>query len=769
MGRFHIIVVLAAFAAFSMAVLSLGAVPLRAVPLGVQPAAAGSNFISGRLYPGVRDKQLNEINEIRFEGNKSFDGETLLSLLASQPTTRSIPHKILQAYYNEFKKNTSVPGEVTRALYGSIGSMADEIRYFNDKTAESDVMTLWHFYNTKGFHYAEIYYTFEPEEKQRKNILTFHINENSQYKLKAVEYTGLEAMPPELAEKYYAIRAFNKGKDYDESSILAEISQVHSLLLNNGFYHAYYNQPEVSMDTLKLTDSVTVHFSMGKRQRIGSITYVDSMKGQQVVVKEMKRRQLEFTSGDWYSRAKVERSKDNLLSLGTFDVVAIDTTHGPGSDDSTMNMKIFTQYRKQQEYGAGLFINQTPIDNFINLGFELSYFHRNIFGAAQVVNPFASIAMRDLSRIFSREKLEYEVQAGFKFAQPLLWTIDNSRVGLVSSFLYSQKTLINYFKIETFSFPVKFTVKFPNITYFNQASFDFSFERENPVNFSTAKKMAIDSAKTPEDIQKALEMFILYDNLDKYLHKGSALRILTSNLLGVTLTGDSRNHPFSPTRGNYTIISLDGWNFLFFPDWISGVARYYRFQMAHYQFVPLRQNIVLALKGRVGVLHLLEGENSYVPIDRQFFAGGANSVRGWPSRMLRYSKVSTDSTTAATTDFLKNYVGNAGLIEGSIELRYKFSRPVGFSESFAEQIANIGVTLFADFGNAFHWLMLTREQQLSLPEYVKNLALAAGFGFRYETPVGPIRLDIAWPVYDPLRERKPFSNRVIHIGLGHAF
>ena len=59
---------------------------------------------------------------------------------------------------------------------------------------------------------------------------------------------------------------------------------------------------------------------------------------------------------------------------------------------------------------------------------------------------------------------------------------------------------------------------------------------------------------------------------------------------------------------------------------------------------------------------------------------------------------------------------------------------------------------------------------------LKAMAVGIGAGYRYETPVGPFRVDFAIPVYDPLSKdrefitrRSPLEQIQIHIALGHAF
>ena len=94
-----------------------------------------------------------------------------------------------------------------------------------------------------------------------------------------------------------------------------------------------------------------------------------------------------------------------------------------------------------------------------------------------------------------------------------------------------------------------------------------------------------------------------------------------------------------------------------------------------------------------------------LPTSVRFFAGGAQSVRGYRYRSL------------GPVDARGEVVGGKYLLSGSIEFEHSFT--------------NVwGMAIFADAGNAIDHIN-------------DDLAKGAGFGFRWKSPVGPIRLDFA--------------------------
>ena len=128
-----------------------------------------------------------------------------------------------------------------------------------------------------------------------------------------------------------------------------------------------------------------------------------------------------------------------------------------------------------------------------------------------------------------------------------------------------------------------------------------------------------------------------------------------------------------------------------------------------------------------------------LPLSERFFAGGDTSVRGFALDRLG------DEATIDPDGFPQG--GNATLIFNA-ELRAPVTR-------------RIGVVLFLDAGNVY--------------DRVGNISLArirggAGFGVRYQSPVGPIRVDLGFKL-----DRQEFDNgelerpTALHISIGQAF
>ncbi len=741
---------------------------------GGQIISAGDD--SAALYPSESDPYNFEIGQIRFVGNKTFDEMQLLPVITSRPSNISLTHFGLMALYGRLKNNKYTPKQLLIYLKKQLSEYSIEIRFFSLLQVESDLNSLKNYYNQNGFHNVAAAYTFLPDHAQRRNVLTFHISENERSVMAPIVYYGLDSLPVTILAKINKNKIIDSIVPFSEKKILREIGRVNSILQNEGYYYSKIaGRPVVTSDTLNRIDSITVFIHTGKRQKIGGVTLIDSLRGQPKVAKVMKEKQLEFATGQWYSRSKVQKSIGNLLSLGTFDQVIIDTTsqYLPVTD-STLPMEVLLQYKELQDYGAGLFVNQRKDEGYLNLGLEAEYIHRNIFGAAQVFNPFGNIAITDVNSFFSGDNFvlrdQFERQLGIKFAQPLLWTIDNARVSFGFNPLYSFRKY-NRIKFETYSFPFKFPIRLDKRTYFDTWIVDWSFDRQQPLDLKKdLNNILFDPAATRLDSLRVMAAIEDYQKVDDYLKDTNKTHLLTSNILGITFIADKRDNIFSPSKGEYTSINMNT-SLSFLGDLpISGLANYSRALFTHYDFYSIDKQSVFAWKIKIGAMLFWDKDNKYVPIERQFFAGGANSVRAWPSRKLRYTKFKPDTLVSESYyDILEDIIGSQYIIEGSIEYRYRFSRPKLTRGVIAEQLEKLGATFFIDFGNAFNWFA-EDATVVRISNFIEALAVGVGFGIRYETPVGPFRIDFAWPVHDPLGQRKfAFNQGQINFGIGHAF
>ncbi|GJD83957.1 Outer membrane protein assembly factor BamA [Methylobacterium haplocladii] len=209
-----------------------------------------------------------------------------------------------------------------------------------------------------------------------------------------------------------------------------------------------------------------------------------------------------------------------------------------------------------------------------------------------------------------------------------------------------------------------------------------------------------------------------------------ALGKVDYRLIGVpvSVTYDSTDSLLDPTQGFRLLASATPYPSFLGSDPGIFVAKA---QGSTYYALDEEANTVLA--GRLGFGSVSGASLAEIPDNFRFFAGGGGSVRGFAFRTL------------GPRGPFNLPIGGRSLLEMSLEARIKVTD-------------TIGIVPFFDAGTAF---------ASSLPDFDERIRKAVGLGLRYYTGIGPIRVDLAFPL-DRIKgnRERPVA---LYISLGQAF
>ena len=174
--------------------------------------------------------------------------------------------------------------------------------------------------------------------------------------------------------------------------------------------------------------------------------------------------------------------------------------------------------------------------------------------------------------------------------------------------------------------------------------------------------------------------------------------------------------------------------------WLPGDFDYTELTAEARFYVPVGRLGVLAQRARIGTIDGVGINEISVPFFKRYFLGGATSLRGWG----RFEVSPLNSVGEP--------IGGHSMLEMSAELR---TEPLW---------RRIGLVAFADAGS-----VTTTAWRIG----IKDLLYDAGFGVRYATPVGSLRVDLARQInHLPglVIEGEPESRFWrVHVSLGQAF
>ncbi len=228
--------------------------------------------------------------------------------------------------------------------------------------------------------------------------------------------------------------------------------------------------------------------------------------------------------------------------------------------------------------------------------------------------------------------------------------------------------------------------------------------------------------------------------------------------LSTTFIQDRRDDPADAKRGRYTTA-----DFGFASQALGSTSNFLRLLTRNSTYHHITKEIIFARSTNFGILAPYTSGPD-VPIPERFYAGGAYSHRAFPENQ------------AGPRDLKTGFpLGGKALLVNSLELRFPL---IG---------DNLGGVFFHDAGNVYSELKTVsfRWHQNGLTDF-NYMVHAFGFGIRYRTPIGPVRVDLAFVpnspnfkgfegtrddlLYGRGRESLLRLNRFqFHISLGQAF
>lgn len=187
-----------------------------------------------------------------------------------------------------------------------------------------------------------------------------------------------------------------------------------------------------------------------------------------------------------------------------------------------------------------------------------------------------------------------------------------------------------------------------------------------------------------------------------------------------SLLMDRRDDQLDPARGMFSTL-----DFAYALPLTETNTTYSRVIVRNSTYHKIKREMVFARSTSFGWLRNLD--NVPVPLPERFYGGGATTHRGFPENQ------------AGPRDLLTGFpIGGEAFFFNSVELRFPL---IGKS---------IGGVVFHDMGNVYSNMsaMTFRFRQRDLEDF-DYMVQAFGMGVRVKTPVGPVRLDLAYAPNTP--------------------
>jgi len=584
--------------------------------------------------------------------------------------------------------------------------------YFDPNAWQADLRRIERFYQAQGYYQAEVVSDeVIPEGKNGVELLV-KVKEGEPTRIAQVNLHGLDALPPEHREAVKKALVLHEGEIFQEDNWAGQKAALQAVLKEKGYVDAAV-EGEVHVDVQKRTADVEIEIRPGQRYRFGKIFVSNDPTG-----KISNKRIIDQASGaikekDWYSESAIAEAQARVFKMGVFGGVKVNRA---APDRAEGSVPVVVDVREApfhtQKVGFGVGVDQTRNEARV-IG---EYTDRNFFG--------------DLRRLTLRARVGYALLPGIFALGPNGSGITNSGViGNLAAEVEQPRFLFRDVRGQvslTFERDIQ-----PAYQYLGGRARAGIIWQPHP-DFSVYPSLNFEGYRL-----EALQNSVVGSGNTSSLVLGcQAARpgepcYLPLFYAEEVIEWDRRDDRIGPHKGFYLSLSLQegggplsSFTYLrVLPD-----ARFYT------SFLDNR--FTLAVKLRVGTL--LAGKNTATgeaesPIVSRFFSGG-NFMRGFGDRRLSPLEVLPPSSTDANCPNCGQTVpiGGNGLFEGSVELRY----------AVTEKLVVAG---FLDTG------FVTRESfDFASPRSIaNNMQYAVGVGIRYNTIVGPIRVDLATRVAGP--------------------
>jgi len=538
--------------------------------------------------------------------------------------------------------------------------------YFDEQLFEDDLTRIKIYYRDFGF--LDISITPELKYDEEKGIMyiTLKIDEGNKYHIDRVLIRGNIVAPEEEIRSLVTLKT---GDAFSYTKLRETLEGVRSFYYQRGYMNADI-KIDRALSAKKYSIDIILDIDAREIVYIGKIDVKGNSKTKDMVV----RRELRVFPGDRFDGDKIRRSKERLYNLGFFEDIYFETK--PTTNPNISDLEIHVKESKTGEFAFGA--GYSSVDQFI--GFvQITQKNFDILNWPYFTGDGQNLILKAQGGV---TRLDFTLS----WTEP--WILDYPILFGFDAYhrTHFRTTQVGYgYQERRSGGNVRLGKEF--LEYFNA---NFMYRLEN-VDISDVSSEATSDLKDEE-----------------------GQNWLSSMILGVGF--DNRDNLFSPTRGIVVGASLEntGGFLMGNKDFVKG------YLWASLYVMPINK-IIVEFRGRAGLASSY-GNTDSVPIYERFYAGGANSIRGYRERKVGPRDPRSNDP-----------IGGESTAIGNVEITFPIYEKL------------VKGAVFYDVGNAWDkWEKFGKG----------GFKQGAGIGVRVKTPIGPISVDWGYPLSENHDDKK---------------
>ncbi|WP_407931885.1 outer membrane protein assembly factor BamA [Geomesophilobacter sediminis] len=690
--------------------------------------------------------KLGYFREVSAESDKTDGGITLTYVVLEKPVVREV--KI------EGAKEVSTD-KVREALDVKANSI------YSPKDVAKGVKKVKKLYSDEGYYLAEVETKVEKKNDTDLNLLV-HIKEGDKILIEKIKFEGNHAFNDkklkkqmETVERWW-LSWLTGGGTYKEEVLKNDVALIADLYLNNGYVNVKVGEPKVELLPDKKGLTVTIGITEGDQYKLGALGF----KGDLLESTEELSKKLKEKSGELFSRTNLRTDvfalTDEYADKGyafanaspqtrihpenktidiTFEMekgakVNIDRINITGNTKSRDKV-----VRREMKLMEGDLYNATAIkkskQNLMNTGF----FEEANINTAKGTSPDKIDLNVDVKE---KPTGTFSVGAGYSSLDGIIGqgSIQQSNflgLGLKLSAAVSFGTKSQTYNLgvtDPYFMDTKWTLG--GDVYRTERQYIDYTRRATGADIKAGYPLSDNVSTFWVYRYEEKEIFDESQGLLEGIHNGTIVApetTSTTSSITASLSRNTTDYRLDPSNGTVSSLSVE------FAG-LGGSNRFVRSIADGIYFHPVGWGSVASIHGAFGMIQGVMGKD--VQIDEKFYLGGIGTLRGFGNRTVSPSRstetVVTDYRGVGTSTGGRVYLG--GETEAYVNLEY--TMPL-------VKEAGLKGVLFFDAGNAYPTLEKTFQSYDQNPASPAILA-SYGFGIRWFSPIGPLRLEYGIPV-----------------------
>ncbi len=614
-------------------------------------------------------------------------------------------------------------------------------------------------YEEKGFYLADVHYTLEPDPKRGEVKVIFHIEENDKVQVKQINLVGAKVVPVDDLKKVMQTKeggffSFITGSgSYREAVFERDIATLGYYYGTLGYVRARFGKPEVTVTPDKKWVYITFFVDEGQQYNVGKVDFGgDLLYRREELVED-----LALVQGETFNtetlRKETLRYTEKYSDLGYAfanvvpqpiihdDTRTVDVTFEIDRGERVYIGKITVTgntrtkdkvIRRELLIHEGELFNGTKKrlsrENVVRLGFfDNVEFHQS---TSKVAPNIVDVEIK----VKERSTGQLVVGAGYA----------SGDIGFTINAQLSQNNFLGNGQVASLSAEIltgrkyyQFALGFqdPYVGYSNWSLGGDLFQlRRNLIALEDVP--TFEETKTGFDVKlghpvyEFTNLFLTYKLENSYVPEASIIdrKLIpkdsvngVSSSLNANIVYDKRDDRFDPRTGAYFSLSGEYAG-------LGGRRHFFRSRAQLKFFHPIIWDFIFRLN--------MTGSNitgNSVPINELFIQGGLFSLRGYDYLTIGPAQKLSDANSGniSAKGMERNVGGRTFTVGGHNEVLMQAEIEFPILKE-----ARIRGVIFMDAGNAF-----------DLP-FVGGPALYAnlGWGFRWFTPIGPLRFEFGYPI-----------------------